>query len=158
MEGGQALRLPPSGKGDKGQWQGARVLKGANVEENVGAYENLLDHYEAPHNRGSCQNPTHCHTAENKACGDSVTIEVRVENGIIAASHFCGQGCCVSQAAASMLCQHVEGLEVQKAAALKPESVFELIGTQLTAKRQNCAILCLKALQMAISSCVADKR
>jgi nitrogen fixation NifU-like protein len=45
----------------------------------------------------------------NPLCGDELTFYVKLNDGRVAQSRFTGKGCAISQAAASMLSQQVEG-------------------------------------------------
>ena len=63
----------------------------------------ILDHYRRPRNKGPLEDATHTLTLNNPLCGDVIDLMVRVEDGRIAAVHFEGKGCSISQASASMM-------------------------------------------------------
>ncbi|KAA5532020.1 iron-sulfur cluster assembly scaffold protein [Roseiconus nitratireducens] len=58
-----------------------------------------------------------------------------------------GNGCVISQAAASMLCQQVDGMSLEKARLLTPKDMLDLLGCQISPLRQQCALLGLEALR-----------
>ena len=72
--------------------------------------ERILDHNEQPYHRGHCPGRTHSHEDDNPLCGDVIRVELAVDaDRRIQQAWFSGDGCCISQAAASMLMQTVEG-------------------------------------------------
>ncbi len=75
--------------------------------------EHILDHYEEPFHRGECPGATHAHEDDNPLCGDVVRIELSIDPaGKIEDAFFNGDGCCISQASASMLLEKVIGQQV----------------------------------------------
>jgi len=70
--------------------------------------ELILDHYRRPRNRGTLAAPTHAAAVHNPLCGDEVDLALRLEDDVIADVRFAGQGCSISQAAASMMTEVVK--------------------------------------------------
>ena len=58
-------------------------------------------------------------------------MDFRVKDGVLEAVRFCGHGCSISQAAASMLCEHVEGRPLEEVKKLAREDVLEMLGIEL---------------------------
>ena len=91
--------------------------------------ERILDHNEQPYHRGHCPRRTHSHEDDNPLCGDVIRVELAVDaDRRIQQAWFSGDGCCISQAAASMLMQTVEGKsldEVQSSPAKKCSACSE---------------------------------
>ena len=113
--------------------------------------DRILDHYEQPFHRGVCSFATHCHEATNPLCGDRIRIELRVDaEGRIEDAFFQGDGCCVSQAAASILMEHCQGKSVDAIRSLQPKDMLALFAAPLTITRQKCCLLCWKVLQAAL--------
>ncbi|MBU2460523.1 iron-sulfur cluster assembly scaffold protein [Patescibacteria group bacterium] len=115
----------------------------------------ILDHYKNPRNFGHLDHPTSVETLFNSACGDKLTIEVMIETkkpagAVITDIRFTGQGCAISQAAASLLTEEVKGKAVSAVMALPAGGMEKLLGTKLTASRVRCATLPLEALQKAL--------
>jgi nitrogen fixation NifU-like protein len=118
--------------------------------------ERILDHYEEPFHRGRCPRATHAHEDENPLCGDVVRIELALSpEGTIQDAYFDGQGCCISQAAASMLVERIHGRAVDEAKGFSAENMLELFGAKLTPNRQKCCLLAWRTLQSAVYSPVA---
>ncbi len=115
--------------------------------------DHVLDHYEDPYHRGHCQRPTHMHEDDNPLCGDVVHIEMRIDSGgKIAEAWFAGEGCCISQASASMLMEKIEGKTVEEIRSFSAPDMLTLFGPPLTPNRQKCCLLPWRVVQSAIFS------
>ena len=115
--------------------------------------EHILDHYHNPYHRGACPRATHAHEDDNPLCGDNVHIELRVgKDHRVEEAWFQGEGCCISQSAASMLMERIEGRTVDEAKALTAQEMLTLFGARLTPNRQKCCLLSWRVLQGAIFS------
>jgi len=113
--------------------------------------ERILDHYEEPFHRGRCPGATHAHEDENPLCGDMVRVELAIEpDGTIRDAYFDGDGCCISQASASMLLAELNGKHVDAVKAFTAQDMLRLFGAKLTPNRQKCCLLPWRALQSAI--------
>jgi len=118
--------------------------------------EHILEHYEEPYHRGRCQAATHAHEDDNPLCGDVVHIDLRLgPQGRVEEVYFDGDGCCISQAAASMLVEHVEGKTVDEIKQFAATDMLRLFGAKLTPNRQKCCLLSWRVLQTAIYSPIA---
>ena len=71
--------------------------------------EVILDHYRNPRNRGHLDSPTATAEGVNPMCGDELTIEVLLSDGVVSDVSVNGQGCSISQASASMMTEAVKG-------------------------------------------------
>lgn len=115
--------------------------------------EHVLDHYEDPYHRGHGEHPTHRHEDDNPLCGDVVEMELRIDrDGKIEEAWFDGDGCCISQASASMLIEQIEGKSVDEIKRFSAEQMLDLFGARLTPNRQKCCLLSWRVLQTAIHS------
>lgn len=115
--------------------------------------ERILDHYEEPFHRGRCPAATHAHEDENPLCGDVVRVELALESdGTIRDAYFNGDGCCISQASASMLMERVCGACVDEIRTFSASDMLTMFGAKLTPNRQKCCLLSWRALQSAIYS------
>jgi nitrogen fixation NifU-like protein len=115
--------------------------------------EHILDHYEDPYHKGCCEGCTHKHTDDNPLCGDVVQVELAInDEGTISDAWFNGDGCCISQASASMLLEKMEGRSVDEVKNFTAEEMLDLFGARLTPNRQKCCLLCWRVLQSAIFS------
>ena len=113
--------------------------------------EIILDHYRAPRNRGELPVPP-AHKAEgfNPLCGDEVELYLVVDGDTVTDLRIAGQGCSISQASASMLCERVAGLPLEDVKKLSKDDVLEMLGIELGPVRLKCALLALKTLKAGI--------
>jgi nitrogen fixation NifU-like protein len=111
--------------------------------------QQILDHYRNPRNYGKLEDPTFSHVGENTSCGDEITVDVTLDEAeeIVADVAFRGEGCAISQAAASLLTEEVRGLTLEELYALDRDDVLELLGVEVTPMRIKCAVLAEKILQ-----------
>ena len=119
--------------------------------------EHVMDHYEDPYHRGRCPNRTHEHEDDNPLCGDVVRIELVVDpTGVVQSAWFDGDGCCISQASASMLVEAVEGKTVEQIKQMQAHDMLQLFGPRLTPNRQKCCLLSWRVLQSALYAPVCE--
>ena len=72
--------------------------------------EIILDHYRNPRNSAQLDHISEDKVHENPTCGDSLKLEVHVnEEGIVEKVHFDGKGCAISMASASMMTELLSG-------------------------------------------------
>lgn len=109
--------------------------------------EELLDHYENPSNYGVLTNPDISHEEDNPLCGDMIRMDLMVDNGIIKEVRFSGYGCTISQAAASMLTEKIEGKSLEEIKNISRDDIMDMIGIPLGPVRVKCALLALKVLK-----------
>jgi nitrogen fixation NifU-like protein len=114
--------------------------------------ENILDHYEHPHHSGKLKHPTFSATSQNPVCGDTLTLELEIENNTVKKIGFIGNGCAISQASTSMLADYIQGKKLPDLKKIKPQQIYDLLGVTISPGRVNCALLGLKALQTIIDS------
>ena len=115
--------------------------------------EHILDHYEDPYHRGTCDHATHAHEDDNPLCGDVVHVDLTIaDDGTIQEAWFSGDGCCISQASASMLMEKIEGKTVDEIRQFRAEEMLELFGARLTPNRQKCCLLSWRVVQSALHS------
>ena len=119
--------------------------------------ERIIEHVESPYHRGHAPHATHAHEQSNPLCGDMVRIELVIdEAAVVREAYFDGVGCRISQAAASMLVEHVEGRAIDEIKRFSATDMLALFGPRLTPLRQRCCLLAWQALQVAIFSPIAS--
>lgn len=113
----------------------------------------LLDHYEQPRNYGALPNADATASGGNPDCGDLVTVYLSIEEpgGQIGRMQFEGQGCTISQAAASLLSEYVTGKTLDDIIAMDPATLMDLLGREVVASRPRCATLALGTLKTALA-------
>ncbi len=109
----------------------------------------ILEHYKNPRNFGTLEPHDLSFHDHNPLCGDELGVHLRVEDGRIADLRFHGQGCAISQAAASIASEELIGMDLQEVAELPASWVIELLGIDISPTRRKCALLSLKVLRGA---------
>jgi nitrogen fixation NifU-like protein len=130
--------------------------------------ELLLDHYRRPRNKGELPDATVTVEQRNPLCGDQLRLQLSLEGDRVADVKFMGQGCAISQAAASMMTQLIKGKTVEEATALRDRFRAMMLGDAEVAKdkslgdlralsgvarlpvRVKCALLAFSALGEAL--------
>lgn len=119
--------------------------------------ERILDHYEDPYHRGHCHHTTHRHQENNPLCGDVIQIELDLdERGKIREIYFEGEGCRISQAAASILAEHIDGKTIDEVKQFSAQDMLDLFGPRLSVLRQKCCLLGWQVLQQTVHSPVNE--
>jgi nitrogen fixation NifU-like protein len=114
--------------------------------------QTLMDHYRYPRNRGTLDNADFKSGLYNPSCGDKVSMEGCVQEGILTKVVFEGTGCVISQATASLLTEVLVGKSIQDIAALDNEFLHTILGMELGPIRFKCALLPLQALQEGLAT------
>jgi nitrogen fixation protein NifU and related proteins len=109
----------------------------------------ILDHYKNPKNFGELPERDLEFHDKNPLCGDEMELQIRVEDGKIADLKWHGQGCAISQAAASIASEELIGMPLDDAAKLDADWMLEQMGIEISATRRKCALLNLKVLRGA---------
>ena len=65
--------------------------------------EVILDHYKHPQHKGLRSDYSAQVHHVNTSCGDEITLNLTVADGVISAISWDGQGCSISQASVSIL-------------------------------------------------------
>lgn len=136
----------------------------------------ILDHYKKPRNRGRLEDETVEVHMRNPSCGDEIRLQLRVEDEVIRAVRFLGEGCSISQASVSMMTTLLQDRPLDDAMALakrftemmhgdpeaaKDRSLKDLRALEGVSKfpvRVKCALLGFDALQEAIQQTRAGDR
>jgi nitrogen fixation NifU-like protein len=116
------------------------------------ARERLLDHANNRRNGGPLVHYDIEHAVQSQTCSDWLRLTLQLDGSYnIAAIGWEGEGCPVSQAAASMLGEHLIGMPLIEAQSIQPNDVLNMIGMSLSPQREQCALLSLRVLQEAVS-------
>ncbi len=112
----------------------------------------ILDHYKNPRNFGELDEHDLEWHDHNPLCGDELGVHLVVdEQGRIAELRFHGQGCAISQAAASITSEELIGMNVAEIPELSADWVLEQLGIPVSPTRRKCALLSLKVMRGATS-------
>jgi nitrogen fixation NifU-like protein len=90
--------------------------------------EVVLEHARDPHHRGRLEQPTLVQQGSNPVCGDRIELSLRLDGDRVAEVAFEGQGCAISQAAASMMTDLLRGRTLDEAEAVQAAFMRMLSG------------------------------
>ncbi|MNJ39585.1 Fe-S cluster assembly sulfur transfer protein SufU [Paenibacillus fonticola] len=126
----------------------------------------IMDHYKNPRNRGKFDNDVLTVDLNNPTCGDRISLQLIVEDGIVRDAKFTGEGCSISMSSASMMTEAVKGLTFEQALQLAErfsslmkgedvhfdelEDIEALSGVNKFPARIKCATLAWNALKKGI--------
>jgi nitrogen fixation NifU-like protein len=112
--------------------------------------EEILEHWRRSPYRGSLEQPDRVGEGLNPLCGDQVRIELCIADDQVTAMRFQGQGCVISQAAASILAELVEGRALTDVHAMPSKELLDALGVPLSPARTKCALLSWAVLRQAL--------
>ncbi|MFQ5882509.1 MAG: Fe-S cluster assembly sulfur transfer protein SufU [Candidatus Methylomirabilales bacterium] len=110
----------------------------------------ILDHYKHPHNYGTLEDPDITNEEDNPFCGDRIRIDLKLSEGRVAGVRFKGQGCAISQAAASILTDMIRGESIERVKEFGKDEMLEALGVPLSPIRLRCGLLALKVLKAGL--------
>ena len=121
--------------------------------------EILLDHYENPRNRRAIEGADIDYTGGNPGCGDIIHMYATVgENDRITDVSFEGEGCTISQAAASIVTEMVKDKTLRDLESMSYETLVEELGSEVVAPRIKCAVLALGTLKAGAAHYASERR
>lgn len=124
--------------------------------------ELLTDHFRRPRHRGRLENADVSMPGGNPGCGDIITMHVRAEpdEQRIAEVSFEGEGCTISQAAASILSQRINRRKptFDDVGDMSYEQMIDLLGSDIVGSRPRCATLALGTLKAAVKRIDMDRK
>ena len=111
--------------------------------------QQILDHYKNPRNYGEMEDPDFSHVGENPSCGDTIQVDVQLadDDETIEAVSFTGDGCAISQAAASLLTKELPGKSIEELQEMDTDDITELLGVDISPMRIKCAVLARQVAQ-----------
>ena len=80
--------------------------------------ELILEHNQDKRNKHELSEFTNSEHGHNPSCGDDLTLQLNVVDGIIQDAAYTGSGCAISQASASMMIDIIKGKSVEEALRL----------------------------------------
>lgn len=126
----------------------------------------IMDHYKNPRNRGTFDNDAVTVNLNNPTCGDRISLQIMLQDGIVQEAKYTGEGCSISMSSASMMTEAVKGKTMEQAldianrfsSLMKGEEVdfddYEdleaLSGVNKFPARIKCATLAWNALRKGI--------
>ena len=122
----------------------------------------LVDHYQHPRHRGKLEGADVRMPGGNPGCGDLLTAYLKADprSDRVQTLTFEGEGCTLSQAAASILAERVnkQHPSFEDVMAMSYEEMMEILGRDLVSSRPRCATLALGTLKAAVRRVEMDRR
>lgn len=110
--------------------------------------EHILYHYQNPRNKYVLIDADMIGKEVNALCGDEIILYAnKGENDVITTMAFMGDGCAISQAAASLLTDYAKGKRIEDLRRMGQRDVEQLLGITVSIVRARCALLPIRALQ-----------
>lgn len=128
----------------------------------------IMDHYKNPRNRGELGDESVSIQLNNPTCGDRISLQLQVKDGVVTDAKFTGEGCSISMSSASMMTEAVKGKRFEEALELAErfsalmkgedvqfdelEDIEALSGVNKFPARIKCATLAWNALRKGVES------
>jgi nitrogen fixation protein NifU and related proteins len=126
----------------------------------------IMDHYKSPRNRGHFDDSESLTIdMNNPTCGDRISLQLKIEDGIVKDAKYVGEGCSISISSASMMTDAVKGKKLDEALAMASdfsrfmkgedvefeyEDIAALSGVSKFPARIKCALLPWNALRKGV--------
>ncbi|GGN92108.1 Fe-S cluster assembly sulfur transfer protein SufU [Saccharibacillus kuerlensis] len=126
----------------------------------------IMDHYKNPRNKGKFEEEGVTIDLNNPTCGDKISLQLQLEDGIVKNARYTGDGCSISMSSASMMTEAVKGRTLPQALELAErfsslmkgedvefeeyEDIEALSGVNKFPARIKCATLAWNALRKGI--------
>jgi len=125
----------------------------------------IMDHYKSPRNQGRLDGEAVSVDLHNPTCGDRISLQLSVEDGVVKNARFTGEGCSISMASASMMTDAIKGKKLEEALKLAEdfscmmrgepvefeyEELEALSGVSKFPARIKCAMLAWNALRKGV--------
>lgn len=109
----------------------------------------ILELFRNPKNLGRMEDATVSSQAGSPACGDVITIYLKIDGGKIIDASFESYGCAANIAAASTITEMIKNRSLEEAWGIAWEDVTEELGG-LPSIKYHCSILAVGGLRRAI--------
>ncbi len=113
--------------------------------------EKVVDHFNSPRNVGEMDAPDAVGETGSFKCGDTMTLYLKVTDGIIEDVRFQTYGCGAAIASSSMLTEMVKGKTLDEAMEITNKDVADQLGG-LPPLKLHCSNLAADALHNAIEN------
>ncbi len=113
--------------------------------------DKVLEHFMTPRNSGSMVDADSIGTAGDPACGDSLTLYIKVKENIIEDISFMVFGCVAAIATSSMTTELAKGKSLDEAYTINDQDIADALDG-LPEQKMHCSILGATALKNAIDN------
>ena len=114
-------------------------------------HEMIVDYSRNPLNYGEIENHDVTFHDSNPLCGDSIDIDMKIDDNKVADIKFHGKGCAICMACTSVLTEITKGKSLDDVRKIEKNDILGELGLEhLQAVRIKCALLSLKVLKSAL--------
>ena len=114
-------------------------------------HEMIVDYSRNPINYGEIENHDVTFHDSNPLCGDSIDIDMKIDDNKVTDIKFHGKGCAICMACYTVLTEITKGKTLDEARTIEKNDVLSELGLEhLQAVRIKCALLSLKVLKSAL--------
>ena len=116
-------------------------------------HEMIIDYSRNPVNYGTIEDHDVTFHDSNPLCGDSIDIDMKIDDNKVSDIKFHGKGCAICMACSSVLTEIAKGKDIDEVKNISKNDVLGELGLEnLQAVRIKCALLSLKVLKFALYS------
>ena len=116
-------------------------------------HEMIIDYSRNPINYGKIEDHDVTFHDSNPLCGDSIDIDMKIDDDKVTDIKFHGKGCAICMACSSVLTEIAKGKPIDDVRNISKADVLGELGLEnLQAVRIKCALLSLKVLKSALYS------
>lgn len=114
-------------------------------------HEMIVDYSRNPVNYGEIEDHDVTFHDANPLCGDSIDIDMKIDDNKVTDIKFHGKGCAICMACSSVLTEITKGKSLEDVRNIEKNDVLSELGLEhLQAVRIKCALLSLKVLKSAL--------
>ena len=120
-------------------------------------HEMIVDYSRNPANYGKIEDHDVTFHDSNPLCGDSIYIDMKIDDDKVTDIKFHGRGCAICMACSSVLTEITKGKSLDEVRNIEKNDVLSELGLEhLQAVRIKCALLSLKVLKSALYTYIAN--
>jgi len=120
-------------------------------------HEMIVDYSRNAVNYGKIEDHDVTFHDSNPLCGDSIDIDMKIDDNKVTDIKFHGKGCAICMACSSVLTEITKGKTLDEVRAIEKNDVLGELGLEhLQAVRIKCALLSLKVLKSALYTYIGE--
>lgn len=120
-------------------------------------HEMIIDYSRNPTNYGKIEDHDVTFHDANPLCGDSIDIDLKIDDKKVTDIKFHGKGCAICMACSSVLTEITKGKSLDEVKKIAKSDVLSELGLEhLQAVRIKCALLSLKVFKGALYTYLAE--